>query len=408
VGYEDLPDDATERQKQSKENAKIKRKMKIDEMNKPISACEIISRNNIKCILGDTESSIYNIKQQLCKKDKEYRIVRSILSHTEYLAKSSKFSERVYHIKNDISAPVCCPICNKRLRFFSITTGYNGCSNCSITSSAGEREVADFVLELGVEVKSKVKSKVRSLLKNTRKEIDIYLPEHRVGIEYNGEYWHNENIINKEDHLKKTQMCEDKNINLIHIFSVEWHNKQQLIKSMIKEAIGRQTAAEYKDFIIKEVGVTEKAQFLNNSHIEGDCKTHLNLAIVESSIIKSICCLTKKTNDWTIVRYCGCGDTHNAMGFAMILKYFLTYYYKNNDTLCLIHNRRFPTPVYISNEDFIEKTTTKPRPLYYQTNAKEILDEEKYAKLNVENNSKWLKLWDCGCVVLEYKKSHDK
>lgn len=69
-------------------------------------------------------------------------------------------------------------------------------------------------------------------------ELDIYLPEYRVAIEYNGNYWHSQK--DKNYHYNKSRACEENNIRLIHIFEYEWYNERQrpILENIIKNAIG--------------------------------------------------------------------------------------------------------------------------------------------------------------------------
>ena len=67
------------------------------------------------------------------------------------------------------------------------------------------------------------------------KEIDIYLPDLKLGIEYNGSYWHCiENGTPKDLHLKKSLLCRAKGIRLTHIYEFEDFEKQKkLLKDLI-------------------------------------------------------------------------------------------------------------------------------------------------------------------------------
>ena len=49
------------------------------------------------------------------------------------------------------------------------------------------------------------------------KEIDILLPDLNIGFEFNGLYWHSELYRDKNYHLAKSKLCENKGIQLIHI-----------------------------------------------------------------------------------------------------------------------------------------------------------------------------------------------
>jgi hypothetical protein len=50
--------------------------------------------------------------------------------------------------------------------------------------------------------------------------LDIYIPSKSLAIEFNGLWWHSEYLREKDYHLKKTDMCKDKKIHLIHIWEI--------------------------------------------------------------------------------------------------------------------------------------------------------------------------------------------
>jgi len=77
----------------------------------------------------------------------------------------------------------------------------------------------------------------RNLIENY--EIDIYLPDYKIGIEYNGMYWHSEQKgIDKYYHLNKTLLSENNGFFLIHIFESEWINRPLQTISLIERHIG--------------------------------------------------------------------------------------------------------------------------------------------------------------------------
>ena len=54
------------------------------------------------------------------------------------------------------------------------------------------------------------------------KELDIYIPDLKLAIEYNGTYWHAEERQNNiYIHREKSISCHNLNIRLIHIFEFE-------------------------------------------------------------------------------------------------------------------------------------------------------------------------------------------
>lgn len=75
---------------------------------------------------------------------------------------------------------------------------------------------------------------------NTRKvvkhyELDIWIPNLSLAIEFNGIKWHcEENNMNNNYHLKKSLACRQQNIRLIHIYEFENFGQQkQLLKDLI-------------------------------------------------------------------------------------------------------------------------------------------------------------------------------
>jgi G:T-mismatch repair DNA endonuclease (very short patch repair protein) len=68
-----------------------------------------------------------------------------------------------------------------------------------------EREVYEFILSL---YNKEIIRNDRTVLNG--KELDIYLPDYNLAIEFNGLYWHSEDYVGKNYHLNKTIECEKK------------------------------------------------------------------------------------------------------------------------------------------------------------------------------------------------------
>lgn len=66
-------------------------------------------------------------------------------------------------------------------------------------------------------------------------ELDIYLPDLQIAIEYNGMRWHSVELGTPIDyHIKKSLICREKGIRLIHIYEFEdLEEQKQLLKSLI-------------------------------------------------------------------------------------------------------------------------------------------------------------------------------
>ena len=73
----------------------------------------------------------------------------------------------------------------------------------------------------------------RSIIKPL--ELDIYLPDLKLAIEFNGTFWHSQEANKPKDyHLTKSLLCREQGIRLIHIYEFEDIDEQlELLKSLI-------------------------------------------------------------------------------------------------------------------------------------------------------------------------------
>lgn len=129
-----------------------------------------------------------------------------------------------------------------------------------------EKEISQFIQSI---YKGKILENNRTII--APKELDIYIPERKVAIEFNGLYWHSEACIeDKEYHLKKTLACEEKGIRLLHIFEDDWIRKKEICKSIIASALGVYKEKIYaKDCTVKAIDIPSEKEFLNKNYIRG-------------------------------------------------------------------------------------------------------------------------------------------
>lgn len=66
-------------------------------------------------------------------------------------------------------------------------------------------------------------------------ELDIYYPEKRIAIEFNGDYWHSEKFKDKDYHYNKFSICRENNILLVSIFETDWNNRKEEIISYLRD-----------------------------------------------------------------------------------------------------------------------------------------------------------------------------
>ena len=74
----------------------------------------------------------------------------------------------------------------------------------------------------------------RKILKG--KELDIYIPSHKLAIECNGCYWHSQ--YPKEYHYNKFISCKEKEIQLVTVWEDQILNNPEKIESLILSKLG--------------------------------------------------------------------------------------------------------------------------------------------------------------------------
>ena len=176
-----------------------------------------------------------------------------------------------------------CIICTEHGEFWQTPNNHlngNGCPLCKnrkigdvlrdtvedFTKKSDEfHEITDCLKTLSPQQRN------REILCN--REIDIYIPSLKIGIEYNGLHWHSEKFgKGKKYHLDKLNKCNEKGIKLIQIFEDEWINHREICESKLKQICGlnRNPKIYGRKCEIREISKkAEIYEFLDKNHIQG-------------------------------------------------------------------------------------------------------------------------------------------
>ena len=259
------------------------------------------------------------------------------------------------------------------------------------SSSQAEDEIIDFIKNI---YKGKILKNDREIIKP--KELDIYIPEKNLAIEFDGLYWHSFNqkkLKNKFKfkHLKKTKLAEEKGINLLHIFENEWLDpiKQDIWKSIISYKLGivkqRYFARKLK---IKEINNKEAKEFFEENHLQGEIDSKINLGLFKDQ--KLISCMTfgksrfNRNFEYELYRFASLKYS-SCVGCAQrLLKYFIKTY--KPKSIISYANRRWASSlsnVYRSlNFNFIRESEPN---YYYFKNDLKLLSRNKFQKYKIKS-----------------------
>lgn len=146
---------------------------------------------------------------------------------------------------------------------FSTICNYYKKFNIDLPKSSYETEITLWLETLGFSFKT-----------NDRKiippsELDFYIPDHNLAIEFNGLYWHSDKHVSSDYHKKKYEACATKGIRLLMINEDEWITKKESIKRKILNICGlSEKSVGARKLNVRKIG-KEANHFVDAYHIQG-------------------------------------------------------------------------------------------------------------------------------------------
>jgi hypothetical protein len=240
------------------------------------------------------------------------------------------------------------------------------------------------------------------ILENHRidnKELDIYLPNENIAIEFNGLYWHSELYKGRNYHKMKTDMCQINNIQLIHIWEDDWDNKQNIIKSFISNKLKLNVdKIGSRKCIVKEIDdILIVKKFLNENHIQGYVRSTIKIGLYYNDVLVSIMCFLKNGNVWDLNRFCNKLNTTVQGSASKLLKYFVNNY---SDEITTFSDNSYSYGDVYEKIGFYKLYEIKPDYHY-------IKDNIRIHKFNFRKtvSTGLYKIYDSGKIKYKYKQS---
>jgi len=248
-----------------------------------------------------------------------------------------------------------------------------------------------------------IKQSNRSILNG--KELDIYIPDKNIAIEYNGLYSHyyrphetTEGLIKDHKyHLDKTLKCEKQGIQLLQIFSDEWLLKEKIIKSLISSKLNLNQRLYARNCEKVIVSIENKNLFLTENHIQGQDKSKIKLGLTYDNEL--VCVMTfcksrfNSKYDWELSRFANKNGINVIGGFSRLLKWFKSEY--EGSIISYADRRLSNGNVYYKN-GFELIATNSPSYYYVDKNCLERFNRMRFQK-------KYIGAYDC----TEYEKARE-
>ena len=279
-------------------------------------------------------------------------------------------------------------------------------------SSLLEHEVFDFVKET---FKGDVIEHDRTVLDGY--ELDIYIPEKHLAIEFDGMFWHSEQNGKEEGyHLAKTEKCLENGIRLIHIFENEWVECDYIVKDMIKSALGIYDEKIYaRKCRAVEIDSRTANNFLDWNHLQGGCGSSVQYGLYHDDRLVAVMTFGKprfnEKYDWELIRFVSDSGVQVVGGAGKMLHEFMK---SHAGSILSYADRRY------SNGGVYEKIgfscIGKTSPNYWWVKSGQLLSRYQCQKhrlagilkdkfdpelSEVENMtlSGWTRIFDCGNLV---------
>ena len=167
---------------------------------------------------------------------------------------------------NQIQQGRNCPSCNNKFK-----------------PSKAENEIYTYLQSLGI---TNISRNDRHLIKPY--EIDLLLQDQKLCIEHCGLYTHREDVLRKTRkkmndtrtyHCYKFDQCQKQGYQLLTIFEDEWLFKQDIVKAMLKQRVGKNNNEQIyaRNCEIFEINFETKRDFLKEFHIQGNDNSQIML-----------------------------------------------------------------------------------------------------------------------------------
>lgn len=245
----------------------------------------------------------------------ENRIKLTSLSLEEFINGAKEIHGDFYdyslteYINSKIKVKIICPEHGEFLQFpFNHLQG-RGCPECAnIKKSKEEENIYKILNSWNINI-----IKNDRLIFQNKYELDLYLPDYNLAIEYNGLYWHSSEFRDNLYHQNKYIDCYEKGINLIQIFEDEWvHQKEKVIDKLKGYLnIQKDNVIDINQCIIEEYDNQNTFDlwcFEEDNYLEIDDLRHeksdINIVLKHDNEIVSVLSLNKENdNKYIITRF---------------------------------------------------------------------------------------------------------
>ena len=280
----------------------------------------------------------------------------------------------------------------------------NGCPKCAGTHL--QNEIYNFIKE-----HEEVVFNDRETIKPY--ELDILVPKFKIAVEIHGLYWHSynkkESTSEIQKHCFKHNLCIAKDIFLLQFTEYDWLYKQEIIKSMILNKLGRSIKIYARKCELYRPTKIEYDEFMKQNHIQGAKNASYIIGLKFNKILTSIMSFNIHNQyNWEITRLATIKNHVVIGGAGKLLNQFVKD--KHPKTLMTYANKFYSTGEVYKKLGFILIKNTYPN--YFYIKRGRVFSRQQFQKHKLQNklllfdnnlteyenmfNNKYRRFWDAG------------
>lgn len=233
--------------------------------------------------------------------------------------------------KNNVTyrCDTCGAVCVEQMQFI-MHRAYQNQAACTVCnpknpeSSFEEQELREYIESLGFHTGHYARGFIGGY------GADIVVEDRKVIIEYDGIGWHNERFKSANYHLDKTITARECGYRMVHVFSDEWIERRQIVKSRLAAILGCNAS---RRVYARKCGIvtmppSDAREFFERNHIQGSCNASVAYGLTDKCG-KVVAAMSfgqsrfEKAGTVELLRFCNILGTHVVGGASRLFRHYL-------------------------------------------------------------------------------------
>ena len=229
------------------------------------------------------------------------------------------------------------------------------------------------------------------------KEIDIYFPDYKLGIEYDGSFWHKyvpredfssgKDFIGKSDkniHLKKLNECNKIGIELINLFDKEFVKKKDILLDYLRQLFDLAEKIPINECSIKETSIDDALSFLKRNYLFDINNYSSYLGIYYENNLVSVLGFNINNKDIEIGNFCNIRESKVENSLFNLIFYIEKSF--NPKSIKYIHDKRWPVNKDLLNKSFSVIDSIEPQAWFFRRMKEGFFSREEFINLLKDRN----------------------